>query len=115
MIVYFNGDFIPKEEVRISPDDRGFLFADGAYEVIRVYNGVLFLAKNHFERLTRSLQELRLTAYRHDILLKVADRLIRDNNLERHDAAVYIQVTRGSAARQHAFPEKETTQTVYIT
>ena len=58
MIVYFNTQFIPKEEVKISPDDRGFLFADGAYEVIRVYNGQLFQLDRHLQRMARSLREL---------------------------------------------------------
>ena len=61
MTVYFNGDFLPKEEARVSVDDRGFLFADGAYEVMRVYSGTLFMADDHFRRLERSLGELRIT------------------------------------------------------
>ena len=59
MIVYLNGDFIPKEEARLSPDDRGFLFADGAYEVFHAYDGRLFKADRHLARMARSLRELR--------------------------------------------------------
>ncbi|MCG6915102.1 branched-chain amino acid aminotransferase, partial [bacterium BMS3Abin03] len=47
MIVYINGDFLPKEEAKLSPFDRGFLFADGVYEVIRTYNGKLFRYEDH--------------------------------------------------------------------
>ena len=57
---YFNGKFIPKEEIRISPDDRGFLFADGIYEVIRWYEGFFYDMSSHVTRLKRSLRELRI-------------------------------------------------------
>jgi hypothetical protein len=52
MIAYFNGDFLEKDEITISPDDRGFLFADGLYEVIRSYRSKLFRAKEHIDRLS---------------------------------------------------------------
>ena len=60
MIVYFNHQFIPKADVRIEPDDRGFLFADGVYEVIRSYKGKLFKTDEHIARLNRSLRYLRI-------------------------------------------------------
>ena len=60
MIVYFNGEFMPKNEVKISPDDRGFLLGDGAYEVMRSYNGFLFKAREHILRMDQSLEKLRL-------------------------------------------------------
>ena len=60
MIVYFNGTFLPKSEVRISPDDRGFLFADGVYEVMCAWDGQLFQADSHFKRLAHSLDALRI-------------------------------------------------------
>ncbi|MFK5953572.1 MAG: hypothetical protein QM498_10985 [Desulfobacterium sp.] len=50
MIAFFNGDFMEKDEITISPDDKGFLFADGLYEVIRSYRGKLFRTKEHIER-----------------------------------------------------------------
>ena len=56
MIAYFNGQFVSKEDVKISPDDRGFLFADGVYEVIRSYGGRLFKIDDHLERLSGSLR-----------------------------------------------------------
>ena len=59
-IVYLNGDFMPLDEARISPLDRGFLFADGVYEMIPVYAGVLFRLEEHLARLQRSLAEIRI-------------------------------------------------------
>ncbi|MGE5419681.1 MAG: D-alanine aminotransferase Dat, partial [Chloroflexota bacterium] len=58
--VYFNGSFIFKEEVKISPDDRGFLFADGIYEVVRWYGNAFFDIDGHVKRLKRSLGELNI-------------------------------------------------------
>ena len=60
MIVFLNGEFLPKEQARISPDDRAFLFADGAYEVVRAYRGHLFRAREHWERFDASLAALRI-------------------------------------------------------
>lgn len=57
---YLNGRFSPLEEIAISPDDRGFLFGDGIYEVIRAYHGVPAFWEEHFTRLVRSAQEIRL-------------------------------------------------------
>ncbi|NQV19388.1 MAG: D-amino-acid transaminase [Armatimonadetes bacterium] len=115
MIAYFNGEFIPKEKVIISPDDRGFLFADGAYEVIRSYNGKLFKPDEHIERMQRSLEELRIKYSEIYKLKKVAEELIRINTLGEVQALIYIQITRGKALRTHSFPEEETIPTVYVT
>ena len=60
MIVYLNNEFLQLEEAKISPFDRGFLFADGVYESIRTYNGKLFYYKDHLKRLRKSLNEIRL-------------------------------------------------------
>ena len=114
MIVYFNEEFIPKEKVIISPDDRGFLFADGAYEVIRSYEGKLFKLDEHLKRLARSLRELRITYSGINELKKVAEKLIRINNLSEGQALIYIQVTRGKAPRTHFFPKEKTIPTVYV-
>jgi D-alanine transaminase len=114
MIVYFDGRFLPKEDVRVSPDDRGFLLADGAYEVIRSYHGRLFKVTEHLTRLERSLRELRFTRPDVQRLGAVAEVLLRRNDLDRGDAVLYIQVTRGVAPRTHAFPPPQTTPTVYL-
>lgn len=113
MIVYFNGRLVPKEDVRISPDDRGFLLADGAYEVILSYDGRLFKAEEHLKRLERSLRELRIERADVGSLKDAAERLIQVNDLENGDASLYIQITRGAAVRTHAFPGSETAPTVY--
>jgi len=113
MTVYFNGQYKPKEEVRLSPDDRGFLFGDGVYEVICAYNGRQFKAVEHFERLMRSMVELRIQPPDMDALSRVPENLLRENGLESGWAVIYIQVTRGAAPRSHPFPDIETPVTVY--
>jgi len=118
MLVYFNGEYLPGDEVRVSPDDRGFTFGDGVYEVIRAYEGRLFRAGDHVRRLARSLGELRIQAPVLDGpggIAAVAGELIRRNGLAGGDAAIYVQVTRGAAPRKHAFPPPGTPPTVYLT
>ena len=104
---------MPKEGVAISPDDRGFLFADGLYEVMRSYEGRIFRAPEHIERLNFGARELRFNQTDFAYLIEVAEKLIHDNNLTRGDALIYIQVTRGAAPRQHRFPPTDTPLTVY--
>ena len=112
MIVYLNGDYLPKAEARISPDDRGFLLADGVYEVARSYNGSLFAWDRHLRRLTRSLKELRIPHPRVDFEA-ICHTLLKRNNLDAGDAIVYLQITRGVAPRVHAFPKGDVQPTVY--
>jgi len=113
MIVYFNGTFMPKDEVCISPDDRGFLFADGVYEVICAWDGRLFRADTHFKRLTHSLEALRIPQPDLDELRHVARSLLTRNSLDRAGASIYIQITRGAAVRGHAFPSTPVSPTIY--
>ncbi|MEW5807115.1 MAG: D-amino-acid transaminase [Acidobacteriota bacterium] len=113
MFAFLNGDYIPKEKLRISPDDRGFLFADGVYEVIRSYNGGLFQVEAHLKRLERNVRELRIPYADIDSLKMVAERLIRENDLTSGQATIYLQITRGSAPRLHRFPVEEVPATVY--
>jgi D-alanine transaminase len=112
-IVYFNGKFLPKEEVKISPDDRGFLLADGVYEVVRWYEGFFYDMESHVMRLKRSLRELRINWSGTDNFPSVAAELIKINKLENGPAMVYLQITRGAAKRTHAFPSPEVEPTVY--
>lgn len=114
MVVYFNGQFLEKSQVGISPDDRGFLFADGLYDVIRAYNGRLFKAAAHFERLAAGMKALRICGCDAQTLEPVAKRLLQENGLQQSDATVYVQVTRGAAPRSHRFPPANTPPTVYI-
>ena len=110
---YFNGKFIPKEEIKISPDDRGFLFADGIYEVVRWYEGFFYDMSSHVTRLKRSLRELRINWPDADLFPSFAFDLIKLNNLENQPAMVYLQVTRGAARRTHSFPSPEVPPTAY--
>jgi len=115
MIAYFNGIFMDKDKICISPEDRGFLFADGLYEVIRSYQGNLFKADDHLERLGYGAFHLKLKQTDFSRLKEIALELISRNDLTSHDATIYIQVTRGAARRSHAFPTPLPDLTVYMT
>jgi D-alanine transaminase len=110
---YFNGNFLPKDEIRIDPDDRGFLFADGVYEVIRWYEGFFYDMEGHMTRLRRSMREIRIDWPDSDSFLSTALELITRNNLDNIPSLVYLQVTRGAAKRSHAFPSPPIPPTVY--
>ncbi len=98
-----NGEIQPLEDVRISVLDRGFLFGDAVYEVIRVYGGKPFLIDEHLRRLSQSMESIRLEgADMRDIIARINGTI---NAGEFQEAIVYIQITRGSAPRKHAFPE----------
>jgi D-alanine transaminase len=114
VIVHFNGKFLSKSGVAISPDDRGFLFADGLYEVVRAYRGHLFKCSAHLERLSYGLKELRISGADVLSLEHVAARLLLDNGLQKSEATIYFQVTRGTAPRTHRFPPTGTPPTVYV-
>ncbi len=113
MTVYFNGRYMPKEEVRISPDDRGWLFGDGVYEVIRTYGRRLFRLESHLARLSRSLRELRLPFDKAEGLGAVCNELLARNTVPTDEASIYLQITRGAAPRYHGFPSPATPPTVY--
>jgi D-alanine transaminase len=115
MIVYFNGQYIPKEQVVISPDDRGFLLADGTYEVVRIYRGKPYRIKDHLDRFAESLSKIRINFPNPHVFESITEELIRLNGLENAEAALYIQITRGVAPRRHPFPDPSTPPTVYAT
>jgi len=98
-----DGQMMPLSEVRISALDRGFLFGDAVYEVLRVYGGKPWLEEPHFQRLARSLREIRLTGVDLDRLRQRMRQTLEASKLT--DAIIYIQVTRGSGPRSHPFPE----------
>ncbi|MCW5580326.1 MAG: D-amino acid aminotransferase [Luteimonas sp.] len=113
-VAYLNGEFLPLREARISPLDRGFLFADGAYEVIPVFGGRPFRYGPHFARLARSLEALRMR----DPLEEGAWRTLCRELIGRNgggDMYLYVQVTRGAEyGRNHApLPEIERTVFAY--
>ncbi|HEY8483593.1 MAG TPA: D-amino-acid transaminase [Longimicrobiales bacterium] len=114
MLVYLNGQYLPLEEARVPVEDRGFLFADGLYEVIRVYNGRIFALEPHLRRLADGLRALRIGFTGLDELGPIAERLLDENGLRSGDATIYIQVTRGAAPRAHAFPSPDVPPTVYV-
>jgi len=102
-IVYLNGAFIPAEKATISPLDRGFIFADGIYEVIPVYRGRLFRLDDHLQRLDQSLAGIRLKQpLNHSKWKQILLELIDKNG--GGDLSVYLQITRGVASRDHFFP-----------
>ena len=114
MLVYLSGEYVPQAEARISVDDRGFLFADGVYEVARVYRGRGFRMADHLQRMKRGLAALGIEFTGVDDLAAVAERLLTENGLAAGEATVYIQVTRGAAPRAHAFPAPAPAPTVYV-
>ena len=114
MIAYINNEFLPFDNASISPFDRGFLFADGAYESIRTYNKKLFRFEDHIERLKRSLKEIKIDYNNFDSLEKIIYELIKKNKVD-NEALIYLQITRGSAfQRIHSFPEQRMISTVFI-
>jgi D-alanine transaminase len=111
-IAYFNGEFLPKDEIRISPDDRGFLFADGIYEVMVAYNGRFFRKDGHLIRMANGLRTLKITGADPAAILGATDELLERNKISTETVCVYIQVTRGVAPRKHSFPDPGTMPTV---
>jgi D-alanine transaminase len=111
--VYLNGQFLPIDQASISVLDRGFLFGDGVYEVIPAYGGHLFRLEEHLQRLQNSLQGIQLTnPLSKQQWIDVLNQLLQKNDGE--DQSVYLQVTRGVAAkRDHVFPD-EIHATVFI-
>ena len=103
-IVYVNGEYLPEDQGKISIFDRGFLFADGVYEVTAVINGKLVDYDAHMERLDRSLGELRMGwPCSKDELKAMHLEMVKRNNLR--EGIIYMQVTRGSADRDFKFPK----------
>ncbi|MFP4201057.1 MAG: D-amino acid aminotransferase [Bacillota bacterium] len=110
--VYLNGQFLDDAKARISPEDRGFLFADALYEVIRVYGGQPFCAREHLDRLLFGAREIGLDVpFDEEEFSHIVARLLSANGLK--EAAVYLQVSRGAEPRQHRLPSG-CTPTVYF-
>jgi len=111
-IVFLNGAFISESEACLSPNDRGFIFADGVYEVTKFYNGKPFRFNDHLQRLKRSLNELSIEFNTFDQLEEISFQLLQQNNLMNEHAGIYWQITRGVHQRVHHFP-KDTEPTFY--
>jgi D-alanine transaminase len=112
VIVYLNGSYLPREKALISPEDRGFLFADAIYEVVRFWKGRAYHLDEHLARMDEGLAALRIPADS-SFYPAVAARLLAENGLADSDATVYAQVSRGAAPRTHAFPPPGTPPTVF--
>ena len=112
--VFVNGDYLPEDAAKISIFDRGFLMADGGYEVTSVLQGKLIDFEGHAVRLERSLNELDMgMPCTIDELLEIHRELVRVNEID--EGLVYLQITRGSDGdRDFAFPDPETTKPTLV-
>jgi D-alanine transaminase len=111
-IVYLNGEFVNQEDAKISARDRGFIFADGVYEVAKYYEGTPFRFQDHIDRLKRSLAELSIPFFDFDSLEQIFEQLLERNKKLQKQAGIYIQISRGEYKRVHHFPEN-VSPTVY--
>ncbi len=113
-IVYVNGAYVPEAEAKVSIFDRGFLFADGVYEVTPIVNARLVDYDAHMERLDRSLKELRMAQPCSAAEMRAMhEELVKRNNLK--EGIIYMQVTRGVADRQFNFPKEAKSSLVGFT
>lgn len=111
-IVYLNGQFLPLDQAFVPVLDRGFVFGDGIYEVVPVYSRLAFRIEEHLHRLQHSLDGIRLNnPFSREQWIELIEELIARNDGE--DQYLYLQLTRGVAKRDHAFP-KEVTPTVFM-
>jgi len=113
-IVYVNGEYVREEDAKISVFDRGFLFADGVYEVSAVIGGKMIDNAAHLKRLGRSLSELKMGCpVPLDDIPGIQRRLLDENGVE--DGMIYLQVSRGTADRDFNFPAEEKPSLVMFT
>lgn len=109
--VYLNGEFLPAAEARVSVFDRGFLFGDAVYEVIRYFDGVPFAMDLHLERLERTLREVRFAHFRAGDIVALGKELLARNDLS--NACAYWQITRGCGTGRTHLPPAEMRATVF--
>lgn len=100
-VIYLNGEFVSREEAVIPFEDRGFLFGDGVYEVVRSYGGRLWAVERHLQRLARSLAEVDIQTVDVAEMRGVMEEAFRRSEFP--NALVYLQITRGVAPRKHAY------------
>jgi D-alanine transaminase len=112
-IVYVNGRYVPHRAAMVHVEDRGYQFSDGVYEVCEVRGGRMVDERRHLDRLQRSLGELRIQRPMSLAALGIVMReTIRRNRVR--NGIVYLQVTRGVARRDHAFPAPETAPAIVV-
>ncbi|MGE5612488.1 MAG: D-amino-acid transaminase [Bacillota bacterium] len=111
-LIWLNGQIMPLAEARVSVEDRGFQFADGVYEVFRIYNGRPFTLAEHLDRLERSCGGISLSMplSKADLSREVT-KLIDKAGLK--EGMIYLQITRGAAPRNHVFPKCQPTLLFY--
>ena len=113
-IAFVNGRYVFKKEAMVNVEDRGYQFADGVYEVIAVSNSCLIDLDAHLDRLSRSLSELEIFwPCKRRVLVLIFAKLLKRNNLK--DGIIYLQISRGVANRNHAFPENTVRSSLVIT
>ena len=113
-IAYVNGRYVPHTQACVHVEDRGFQFADGVYEYFAVFDGRLADVEGHMERLWRSLGELRIDRPMSEAaLLFVMRETLRRNRVR--EGSLYLQITRGAARRDHAFPTRTPPATIVVT
>ncbi len=112
--VFLNGEYLPEDQAKVSIFDRGFLFGDGAYEVVPVLDGLMVDVEPFLERLENSLAQLQIEwPCSKDDYLEMHRQLIKKNNLK--EGVVYSQVTRGVAEREFGFPKDTPTTLMAFT
>jgi D-alanine transaminase len=113
-IAYVNGRYLPQREASVNIEDRGYQFADGVYEVVHLHAGRPIDEDRHLDRLDRSLREMRLRPpMGRDALCHVLREVARRNRVT--EGLLYIQVTRGVARRDHAFPAESVPPALVVT
>jgi D-alanine transaminase len=113
-IAYVNGRYVPHGEAAVHIEDRGYQFADGVYEVTCVHRGEFVDGDGHMTRLTRSLKELQIAWPISPRALSIVMReLVRRNRV--YEGIIYLQITRGVASRDHAFPARSESSLVLTT
>lgn len=113
-VSYVNGRYVPHREACVHVEDRGYQFADGVYEVVYLTGGAFLDEDLHLDRLERSLGELRIAPpMGRAALRRVLHEVARRNRVR--DGLLYVQVTRGAARREHAFPPPGTPPTLVVT
>jgi D-alanine transaminase len=113
-VAYVNGRYVPHRDAKVHVEDRGYQFADGVYEVCEIRNGQIIDETRHLDRLERSLRELTIAMPMQRAALRIVIREVVRRNQVR-DGLVYMQVTRGVAPRDHAFPTKPTAPALVVT
>ena len=113
-IAYVNGRYVPHGLASVHIEDRGYQFADGVYEVCEIVDGAMIDQRPHLDRLARSLNELRMDwPVEPGALPLIMREVVRRNGVR--DGLVYLQVTRGVARRDHAFPSSATAPALVVT